>query len=611
MPVSISKTEISSYVGDVLPLYLKDGENDLSAADITWSVTGDAACIRSFATDPLSPFTHGVLMTLQRVGEATVTATLDGVNYTCRVHARAARTLQEGDTLHFYRGDLHTHTATTHTPAKFAAQPHIQAPCIAALGADERLDFGILSDHASVMRRRGFFEEFIELENADPKDTVIFPGSESEVTVLEYDRMGLPHKHAGEIVCLGVNNCSSVKSFEEFEEDMSQNPAPVCIFAHPFVLGVGQNSLWSFPYQEMAKRRLAPWMRGIEMGNGAQKGGCLLFEYAYSLALDAGFHVSPVCSSDTHGPTWGFPAMKAKTILMASEKTREAFLDAMRAGRFYASESSNVKLTLTVNGAPVPTTLPLTDTYHFHVELSQFEEDACARPTRLEVISDYGKNVYTCTDFGDTVDFTLHSDTARYFYLRLLDEKARKTWSATAWTGRDFDAPAAAEKPIIPLDGSDFTATEVSTGANAAAAIDGDPHVAFESTLPRTSILIDMKKEREICAVGYWARRFTKDWIKETSVDWKAEIGDRMQDIVQRYVTEYAVSTSTDGVHFTEVKAGAIRAFGDEEIFRFPAHGARFVRFDALSTIGKASRIPAYVESPVAIGELTVFEEDK
>lgn len=609
MPVSLSKTEISSYVGDVLPLYLTDGENDLCAADITWSVTGDAAAVRGFANDPLTPFTHGVLITLQRVGEATVTATLDGESYTCVVRARAAKTLQEGDTLHFYRGDLHTHTATTHTPAKFAAQPHVQANCIAALGGDERLDFGILSDHASVMRRRGFFEEFIELENADPKDTVIFPGSESEVTVLEYDRMDLPHKHSGEIVCLGVNNCSSVKSFEEFEADMSQEPAPVCIFAHPFVLGVGQNSFWSFPYHELKDRPLAAWMRGIEMGSGSQNGGSLLFEYAYSLALDAGLRVSPVCSSDTHGPVWGFPAMNGKTILMASEKTREAFLDAMRAGRFYASESGNVKLTLSVNGTPVPATLPLTDTYRFHVELSQFEEDDSARPTRLEVISDHGENVYTCVNFGDTVDFTLHSDTARYFYLRLMDDKARKTWSATAWTGRDFDAPAATEKPIIPLNGCDFTATEVGTGADAAAAIDGDPHVAFESEMPTTSILIDMKKERKICAVGYWARRFTKDWIKEISEDWKAEIGWRMLDIVKRYVTEYAISISTDGVHFTEVKAGAIRAFGDEEIFRFPAHGARFVRFDARSTVGKASRIPSLLESPVAVGELTVFEE--
>ncbi len=609
MAIALSKTEISSYVGDICSLLLTDGDADLSAADILWSVEGEAAQIRGFQSDPLTPFTHGVLVTLKKEGAATVTATYAGEQYTCRVSARARRVAQSTDPFDFYRGDLHTHTATTHTPAKFAAQPHIQADCIHTLGADEKLDFGILSDHASVMRRRGFFEEFVELERINPQDTVIFPGSESEVTVLEYDRFDLPHKHAGELVFLGADNSSSVKSFEEFEADMGSSVAPVGIFAHPFVLGVGQNSLWSFPYDRLRDRPLARWMRGIEMGGGSQSGGSLLFEYAYSAALDAGFRVSPVCSSDCHGPDWGFEAMRAKTILMASEKSREMFHDALLAGRFYASESANVKLWLTVNGVPAPATLPLTDTYRFAVKLAQFEEDPTARPVRLEVISDHGESVYVCEDFGEEVEFTLHSETARYFYLRLLDEQARKTWSMPVWTGREFDAPRGEEKPIIPLNGCDFTATEVQTGADAAAAIDGDPHTAFESTLPTASILVDMKKEQRICAVGYWARRFTKDWIKETSVDWKQEIGPRMLDIIKRYVTGYEIHTSTDGVHFTRVATGAIRAFGDEEILHIPPHGARFVRFDVTATVGKSSGIPALLDSPAAIGELSVFAE--
>lgn len=609
MPVSLSKTELCSYQGDVLPLYLCDGDADLSHADITWSCTGDAVQIRTFAQDPLSPFTHGVLVTLCKVGEGAITATYQGKAYACRVSARERKTAKAEDTLHFWRGDLHTHTASTHTPAKFAAQPHIQAACIAALGTDEQLDFGILSDHASVMRRRGFFDAFVELYKDDPAGTVIFPGSESEVTVLENDRLGLPHKHSGEIVILGAENCSSAKSWEEFEHDLSPSALPVGIFAHPFVLGVGQNSLWSFPFSKINTPHLRSLMRGIEMGGGSQSGGSLLFEYAYFAALDAGFSVSPTCGSDTHGPVWGFDAMKGKTILMASEKSREAFHDALLAGRFYASESGNVKLTYTVNGERAPVTLAPTDTYCFRVKLDLFDDRPDTMPTHLAVISDHGETVYECSDFASEFEFTLHSDTARYFYLRLWDENGRKTWSPPVWTGRAFDAPRTDEKPIIPLNGCDFTAAEVQSGADAAAVLDGDPHTAFESELPVTSILINMKKERQICAVGYWARRFTKDWIKETSVDWKAEIGGRMLDITKRYVTAYEILTSTDGVHFTLVKKGTIRAFGDEAILHIPPHGARFLRFDVTSTVGKSSGIPALANAPAAIGELTVFEE--
>lgn len=608
MSISLSKTQISSFVGDVLPLYLVDGDNDLSNSDIMWTASGESVQIRSFAHDPLTPFTHGVLITLKKEGEGEVTATYLGEQYTCRVFARAAKCANDNDDFQYYRGDLHTHTATTHTPAKFAAQPHIQADCINTLASDARLDFGILSDHASVMRRRGFFDEFVELETVNPTDTVIFPGSESEVTVMETDRFGLPHKHSGEIVCLGMDNSSSVKSWEEFEADMTVNSLSVGIFAHPFVLGVGPNSLWSFPYDRIRTPHLLSLMRGIEMGSGSQNGGSLLFEYAYSAALDNGFSVSPTCSSDCHGPGWGFDAMRGKTILMAQEKSREAFQDALRNNRFYACESANVKLVYTVNGEVAPAHLSPTDTYDFHIEFSYFEQDDTTRPTYLEVISDYGEAVYTCNGFDNVVEFTLKSETARYFYLRILDENGRKTWSAPIWTGREFDTPRVSNEAITPLNGDEFTATEVQTGADAQTAIDGDPGVAFESTLPVSSILIDMKKEYNVCAIGYWARRFTKDWIKETAVDhWKTEIGPRMLDITKRYVTEYSISTSIDGINFTPCTSGVIRAFGDEEIFRFTEHRARFVRFDATSTIGAQSKIPSLADSPIAIGELSIF----
>ena len=609
MPVSLSKTEICSFVGDVLPLYLSDGERDLSGADIRWRIEGDAARLRGFDKDPLSPFCHGVLLSLCKVGVARVYADCEGQTYLCDIRVRERKTAHAKDPLCYYRGDLHTHTVSTHTPEKFAALSHPQKACIDTLSGDTYLDFGILSDHASVMRRRGFFEEFVELENTPPSNTVILPGSESEVTVLETDRFGLPHKHSGEIVVWGADNCSSVKSWEEFEADMAKDPPPVGIFAHPFVLGVGQNSLWSYPFAQLRTPFLLSLMRGIEMGAGRPESGSILFEYAYSAALDAGFSVSPTCGSDCHGPQWGFGAMPGKTVLMASKKSREAFLDAMRAGRFYACESGNVKLSFTVNGERAPATLPLTDTYRFSVQTVLFDEIADTRPCVCEVISDGGKILYTCNIPGNGVEFTLSSGTARYFYLRLRDEKGRKTWSSPVWTGRAFEAPKAAENALIPQNGCDFTATELQTGADAAAVIDGDPHTAFESALPTTSILIDMKKEREISALGYFARRFTKDWIKATSVDWKAEISGRVCDIVKRYVTRYEIATSLDGVHFTTVKSGAIRAFGDEEIFRFPTHGARFLRFDALSTVGNDSGIPALAKSPVAIGELTVFGE--
>lgn len=601
MQKMLSSNEISSFCGDVLPLWLENAEG----CEVKWQVTGDAVLLHGFAGDDF-PFTYGVLLVLSRVGSAEVCAACEGETYTCRVTVRARRVADGQQPLHYFRGDLHTHAASTHTPEKYAAQERLQRPCVQRLASDARLDFGILSDHASVMRRKGFFEGFVEIEREAPTDTVIFPGSESEVTVIEQDRFGLPHKHSGELVLLNAANCSSVKEWQSFYNDLADSPLPVGIFAHPFVLGVGQNSLWSYPFGQLRTPELYRLMRGIEMGSGSQSGGNLLFEYAYSAALDNGFRVSPTCGSDCHGPGWGFDAMRGKTVIMATEKSREAFLDALLQNRFYASESANVMLRYTVNGQTAPATLAPAAYYDFHVELAQFEPDESARPVCCHVISDEGNTVCELRDLGESFDFRVCSDTARYFYLRLLDEKGRKTWSCPVWTGRPFDAPVQ-QAGFVPLDKTGFTAIDEQSGADASAVLDGDPGVAYEAGTPAASILIDMQEPREIAAVGYYVRRFTKDWIKATSVDWKAEIGERVLDIIKRYVTQYAISVSMDGKRFLPVCEGAIRAFGDEEILPFPPTLARYLRFEVRSTVGEQSGIPALRGTCPSFGELSVF----
>ena len=248
----------------------------------------------------------------------------------------------------------------------------------------------------------------------------------------------------------------------------------------------------------------------------------------------------------------------------------------------------------------------MTDTYEISVALDYFTPDESTVPVCCQVISDYGVTVAELKHPGNSFALTVHSDTARYFYVRLVDAEGKKTWSCPVWTGRAFDAPqdAAVYTPIAP---EGFTAVECGTGADASAVIDGDPGVAFTSAKTTTSILIDMQKEQEIAALGYYVRRFTKDWIKATSVDWKAEISARMGAIVSGYVARYAISTSVDGVQFTPRAAGAIRAFGDEQVIPMERHRARYVRFDALATVGAQTGTPGLEKATVNVGELSVF----
>ncbi len=63
--------------------------------------------------------------------------------------------------------------------------------------------------------------------------------------------------------------------------------------------------------------------------NGAPAGGW----YAY--ALDKGWHLGPVGAEDEHGTAWATPE-RAKTVLLASDRSAEALREALQARRFYA-----------------------------------------------------------------------------------------------------------------------------------------------------------------------------------------------------------------------------------------------------------------------------------
>ena len=203
-------------------------------------------------------------------------------------------------------------------------------------------------------------------------------------------------------------------------------------------------------------------MRAIEIGQGTDYNCNLNHEYAFSDALDAGFRVSTTSSSDGH-TQWGFHIYPGKTVVMATENTKEAITDAFINNRTYGSETGNVKLRLSVNGKCAPCDLPLTDTYKFKLSLSYFEEDEDTKIVRCQVISDGGLDLLDIKDIdGDEIEFEVKSSTARYFFLRLTDKLARRTFTPPVWTSRPFDEYT--EPSLEILDSADFTARDEVSG---------------------------------------------------------------------------------------------------------------------------------------------------
>ena len=108
-------------------------------------------------------------------------------------------------------------------------------------------------------------------------------------------------------------------TYEEFEENMKYSKAPVAVFAHPHTVGSSTPGIWSFEYSDHNTELMKHIIRGIEMGSGTDGKCNILHEYAISAALDAGFKVSTTCSSDAHGPKYGYDVIPGKTVIMATE----------------------------------------------------------------------------------------------------------------------------------------------------------------------------------------------------------------------------------------------------------------------------------------------------
>lgn len=607
MKISLSKEKIESFCGDVQPLQLL-GVEEFGMEEITWRLEGDCLNLRTFTNPSFNQwddgdFTDGVLLTFLVPGEAKVIATYQGTDYVCRVISREMKQTSSEDALDYFIGDMHMHTsrgcAMPNHRLVLTTRSDGSSPfrTVAALRDEGKIDCHVITDHASMLNRKEFFRGFLAAKESGD-NMITFAGSECDVFSIERNRYGLLCQNANEVVCINSDSYVCANSYREFLDAYARSPYIVCTLAHPRSLsfsvngGKGDHQLF-----KNCSARLRQMVKYVEIGDGTDRSGNLVNEYVYSLALDSGFRVSTTCSSDSHGPEYGCDRFPGKTIIMAAEKTKEAFLDALMANRAYASMSGNVKVRYSVNGHTAPATLPLAKNYSFHVQVSYFEDIPDKRIIRGEVISNGGVTVKELEgDFSD-MTFDVSTDTASWFFLRLWDEEGRKTWSVPVFTGRE--PYLLHNDDLEPLPKYGMTVTEEQTKTNASVLMCDDPLRPWTAEAQTVSLLIDLQKEQSICALGHHGQVLVGKIMKE--------IAPTPQYFWAGCPFQYKLSTSPDGEHFTLRAEGVFRITSGDEIIRFVNHNTRYIRLEILSTTGQNSHRKEYMDVPLTMGELTVY----
>ncbi len=598
----LSHESISTYQGNVLPLQLLGGE-EYNQDKISWSTDNKAVVqISNFAQFPRGGgFTNGILLTFLKVGTATVTAKYGRKSYTCNIEVREMRHTEPSKELRYFVGDMHDHTWSMHKLDAFAKRDPSLYPRVhymKQMKEDGRMDFGVVSDHASVLNGRDFYRGYADADGFE-EHVVFFPGVEGQVTILDNDRYGIEHMHGGEVLVFNADAAVTANSWEMFFQKLKNSPFAFCGYPHPQTIGSSVKGIWDFRHRENNSPAFKNLFHFVEMGNGDGRCSNTINEYIYSVALDEGFHVSPTCSSDCHGPEWGYDVFPGKTVIMAPEKSKEAFHDAILNNRMYATSSGNVKLYYSVNGKTAPATLENEGEYRFHVELGYFrmgEPDTHIK--KCKVITDRGITLVELENMGDNFDFTVTAPDSHYFYLCLSDEVGRKTWSCPVWTGKPFEKKK--EKALAPIKKEKFTVYDKISQQEVPCLINDNPLEPWVTEHGTADLIFDLGEETEFSALShtpYWVEHsmMTKKWIEDHLY-------------IQRVASKYRISVSSDNQNFKRVAMGHFRIFGAEETIRFGKQKARYVRLEIFSTAGKEWGRKESENAPLAMAEITLWK---
>jgi len=234
-----------------------------------------------------------------------------------------------------------------------------------------------------------------------------------------------------------------------------------------------------------------------------------------------------------------------------------------------------------------------------HVELSYFRpEETDTYITRCQVMSDRGVTLLDLDRPGEVLDFTLTAPDAHYFYLRLLDDSGRKTWSCPVWTGKPFTKKR--EKKRVPLDKKNMCVYDRVSQKAVPTVICDDPLTPWHSECTTADLIFDLGKETRVSAVSHYPK-----WLEGALM--KQE-GLQHYDKVKQFPSAYRISTSLDGENFQFVTCGSFRIFGGEETISFPAVRAKKIRLEILSTVGKAWEREEFADATLAIGEITLWK---
>jgi DNA/RNA endonuclease YhcR with UshA esterase domain len=219
---------------------------------------------------------------------------------------------------------------------------------------------------------------------------------------------------------------------------LAANPDAIAQFNHPGLNYDGNFDNFAFD------ATAAPSIFMQEIGNNAQ--GYVTYEAAFVQSNTAGWHAAPTNNSDTHKANWGADS-PTRTGIVAPALTQSDLLDAMRTRRVFATEDSNLALTLRLNGVWMGSELTTTGTMPLVIDFV----DPDPEPLTLFVYD--GNLLLTTVPFAtSTGQWTTTVDAlpGHFFWVKAVQADGDIAYSAPVWIEGQAPADTIYINEILP-----------------------------------------------------------------------------------------------------------------------------------------------------------------
>jgi hypothetical protein len=560
--IYFDKNTIEAVEGEVFTLTVDGIEEENSIGNLQFSVD-NSEIVKILKLEEVP---NGIILKLLKPGKAVISAVTKDRSTECKISVKPFKNTKPRTKLNFYFGDLHSHTS--YSDGKLTPEDAFKHA-----KENRKADFLAITDHAFNISQKEWFEtvKAAEKNNEDGKFLAI-PSYEGHYHLKTDSEDGRIIMNGNEAI--GYNTLEKPYSINESDDSysmISKYSRSVGMFPHPGEASGDSNLIWN-AYDEY--RQINPVARKImrlsEVRNETSAYN-MLHEACYTLALDKGWYISPAAISDNHKEGWT-TNYNFRTVILAPELTRQHVYEAIKANRVYASEDNNLRLSFSVNNHTMGSKLVLNSERKYSINVCAEEPDKGDennKISKLEIISDYGKIVYSkeLDTFSIKEHILLSSETARYFFVRITKKDGKRAWSSPVWTGREFDAIEPREKKADRLTNSNWVITSRNISKDEALkAFDGNIETSWQSTSTDAELIVDFGSEEEVTAIGYI--KHSIPLANETEAN--------------KLMAEYEYYISSDNKNWAKVANGTIRAFGREHYERFAPRAGRYIKIRAV-----------------------------